>query len=92
MPGDTTIARRGERSVPLRTTGHKKGRFTVVLSAIADGRKLKPYVVFKGVRAIPELNTTGVMVALRNSGWMNEDLTKDWVKRCGALSTLDAGC
>ena len=81
MPGETTITRRGERSVPLRTTGHEKGRFTVVLSAIADGRKLKPYVVLKGVRAIPEMNTTGVVVALSKNGWMNEELTKDWVKR-----------
>ena len=81
MPGETTITRRGERSVPLRTTGHDKGRFTVVLSAMADGRKLKPYVVFKGVRAIPEMNTNGVVVALSKNGWMNEELTKDWVKR-----------
>ena len=81
MPGETTIARRGERSVPLRTTGHVKGRFTIVLSAMADGRKLKPYVVFKGVRAIPEMSTSGVVVALSKNGWINEELTKDWVKR-----------
>ena len=81
MPGETTITRPGERSVPLRTTGHEKGRLTVVLFAMADGKKLKPYVVFKGVRAIPELNTTGVVVALSKNGWMNEELTKDWVKR-----------
>ena len=80
MPGDTIIARQGERSIPLRTTGHEKGRFTAVLSAKADGRKLKPYVVFKGVRAILEQNTPGVVVALSKNGWMNEELTKDWVK------------
>ena len=96
MPGDTTITRRGERSVLLRTTGHEKGRFTVVLSAMADGKKLKPYVVFKGVRAIPELNTTGVMVALSKNGWMNEELTKDWVKRMWGsqlwTSAVSVGC
>ena len=27
------------------------------------------------------MNTTGVMVALSKNGWMNEELTKDWVKR-----------
>ena len=91
MPGETMITRRCEQSVPLCTTGHEKGRFTIVLSAMADGRKLKPYVVFKGVRAIPEMNTTGVMVALSKNCWMNEELTKDWVKR-GALSTLDVSC
>lgn len=82
MPGDTTVTHTGERSVPIRTTGHDKGRFTVVLSAMADGKKLKPYVVFKGVRAIPELNkVSGTVVAYSKNGWMNETLTKDWVNR-----------
>ena len=50
MPGETTVEHVGTRSVPLRTTGHEKSRFTVVLAAMADGRKLKPFVVLKGVR------------------------------------------
>ena len=78
MPEDTTIARQGERSIPH--TGHEKGRFTVILSSIADGCNLKPCVVFKGVRAIAEQNTPGVMVALSKNGWINEELTKDWMK------------
>lgn len=81
MPGETSIAHRSDKSVPVRTTGHDKVRFTVVLSAMADGRKLKPYVVFKGVRAVKELSKeTGVIVALSRNGWMNEELTKDWIK------------
>ena len=48
--GNMDITRQGDRSVCIRTTGHDKMRFTVVLSAMADGRKLKPFVVFKGVR------------------------------------------
>ena len=88
MPGETTICSTGERSVPIRSTGHDKNRFTVCLSAMTDGRKLKPFIVFKGVRAIPELQSvSGVVVAMSRNGWMNEDLTKDWVKRCwGTLS------
>jgi hypothetical protein len=82
MPGDTTISRVGSRSVPIQTTGHEKGRFTVVLCAMADGRKLKPYIIFKGVRYIPELKQIqGVVVAMSRNGWMNEELTKDWVNR-----------
>ena len=80
MMKPTTFVMRSWGS-PLRTTGNEKGRFTVVLSAMADGRKLNPYLVFKRVRAIPELNTTGVVVALSKKRWMNEELTKDWVKR-----------
>lgn len=88
MPGETSIAHCGDKSVPVRTTGHEKARFTVVLSAMADGRKLKPYVVCKGIRAVKELSKeTGVVVALSRNGWMNEELTKDWVRRAwGNLS------
>lgn len=82
MPGETTITHTGDRSVQIRSTGHEKGRFTVVLSAMADGRKLKPYVVLKGVRPIPELaREPGIVVAYSRNGWMNESLTIDWIKR-----------
>ncbi len=88
MPGETTVTRTGDRSVPIRTTGHDKGRLTVTLAAMADGRKLKPYVVFKGVRPIAELDKEpGIIVAYSKNGWMNENLTKNWIKRgWGALS------
>lgn len=82
MPGDTTVTRVGDRTVSIRSTGHDKGRFTVVLAAMADGRPLKPYVVFKGVRPISELSkVSGVVVAYSRNGWMNEDLTLDWIQR-----------
>ncbi len=82
MPGETTVTHTGDRSVQVHSTGHVKGRFTVVLAAMADGRKLNPFVVFKGVRCIAELGKEpGVIVAYSKNGWMNEGLTIDWVKR-----------
>ena len=88
MLGETTVTHRGEHSVPICTKAHEKNRFTVCLCAMADCRKLKPYVVFNGVRSIPELqNVSGVMVSLSRNGWMNEELTKDWAEHCwGTLS------
>ena len=88
MPGDTTVSRVGEHTVAVRTTGHDKGRFTVVLAAMADGRKLNPFVVFKGVRTIPELDRVkGVTVTMSRNGWMNEELTIQWLDRVwGSLS------
>ena len=69
MPGETTVSRAGERTISIRTTGHDKGRFTVVLAAMADGRKFKPYVVFKGVRPVAELaRIPGVVVAYSRNG------------------------
>lgn len=53
IPGAVTITNTFRPEVPIPTTGHNKGQFTAVL---ADGRKLKPYVVFKGVRHVAERN------------------------------------
>lgn len=70
IPGDTTVERSGKKSVPLLSTGHEKSRFTFLLSATADGKKLKPFIVFKGVRPIPDLQRLfpGVVIALSKNG------------------------
>ena len=82
MPGDTTVAQVGERSISIRTTRQEKGHFTVILTAMADGRKVKPFVVFKGVRLIAELNQCpGVVVMMSRNRWMNEDLTVEYLDR-----------
>lgn len=82
MPGDTTVERQGARSVPVRSTGHDKARFTVVLADMANGKKLNPFVVFKGAHVVGELTRVpGVVVTLSHNGWMNKALTKNWVCR-----------
>ena len=48
MPSETTVTLTGARSVPMKTTGHERDHFTVILTAKANGTKLKPSVVFKG--------------------------------------------
>ena len=47
MPSDTTVAVTGARSVLLKTTGHEKNHFTVILTARSDVVKMKPFVVSK---------------------------------------------
>ena len=68
MPSNTTV---DARSVPLKTTGHEKDNFTVILSALANGKKLKPYIVFKGkgTRLLKELKKIrGVVVRFSVNG------------------------
>ena len=82
MPGDSTIAPTGSCSVPLKTSGHEKDHFTVILTAKANGTKLKPYVVFKGkgTRLIKSLQLIpGVIVRFSSNGWMNDRLTIDYL-------------
>ena len=55
MSEEMTIMQMGARPVPIRTTGHDKGRYMFILAAMADGRKLQPFIVFKRVRPVAEL-------------------------------------
>ena len=92
MPSDTTIDIRGAKSVSLKTTGHEKDHFTVILSARADGKKLKPFIVFKGkgTRLIKELSKIkGVVVKFSDNGWMNDKLTAVYLQ--AILGTLSFG-
>ena len=91
MPGNRTLDKVGNKTVYVRTTGHEKTHFTVVLCCMADGTKLQPMVIFKR-KTIPkgEKFPPGVLVHCHEKGWMDEDgitlwLEKVWNKRPGAL-------
>ncbi|CAB5317938.1 unnamed protein product [Rhizophagus irregularis] len=55
LPSNTTIDELGTRSVSIRTTGHEKANFTVVLMCMADGTKLPPLIIFK-LKNVPRGN------------------------------------
>ena len=83
MPGNSTIKVRGAHTVQIATTGHDKQRITICLAAFADGTKLKPFIVFKGKRIPKEIcNVQDAVVRMSHNGWMNEDLTKEWIATC----------
>ena len=74
----------------IKTTGHEKNHFTVVLTAKSDGVKLKPFVVFKSkgaciLKGLSQIQ--GIVVRFSQNGWMNDSLTIDYLKSIiGALS------
>jgi hypothetical protein len=47
MPANTTIDTKSSKSVLVKTTGLEKLRISVMLSVLADGRKLTPFVILK---------------------------------------------
>ena len=91
MPYNTTVDTKGAKSVQLNTTGNEKNRFTVMLACTADGGKLPPYVIFKR-KTLPKVTwPAGIIVRCQDKGWMDDTLTKDWIKtvwgkRPGGLS------
>ncbi|MES9884208.1 MAG: hypothetical protein ABW185_25465 [Sedimenticola sp.] len=90
MPGNSTVHIKGDKTVAVRTSGAEKSHFTVVLSCLADGTKLKPMVIFKRKTMPKEKLPAGVVVEVNPKGWVNETvcniwLEKIWDKRPGAL-------
>jgi hypothetical protein len=47
MPHNYTIADKGAKEVPIKTSGYEKQRVTVMLAITMDGRKLPPFLIFK---------------------------------------------
>jgi len=88
MVGEATVAAKGAKSIPLKSTGHEKLRFTVVLTATGDGVKLKPYVVFLGgIRKVKELHEKKQL-----SGNVRSYNLSKWVDDSGTDQGLPAAC
>ena len=86
MVGASTVHATGAKSISVKSTSHEKSRFTVILTASGSGTKYKPYVVFMGgSKKVKEINDTrranGLIVTSSANGWMNDELTKDYLQR-----------
>jgi hypothetical protein len=80
LPYNTTIDETGTKTVSIRTTGHERTNFTVVLTCMADGTKLPPIVIFK-LKKIPKGNfSSEVIVRANQTGWMNESEMLYWIE------------
>ena len=76
-----TIAKKGEKSIIVRTTGAEKRHLTVVLSCSANGGLLPPMIVFKGKRALKGIVAPpGFIVTVQEKAWMNEELTLQYIR------------
>ena len=61
----------------IRTTGNKKNRPLVVLTYAGDSSKLKPLVIFKRKTMLRIAKKHGVVVAVQQKGWMDENLDRE---------------
>jgi len=95
LPSDFTVNEKGASTISIKTTGHEKNRFTVMLACMSDGTKLPPYVIFKRKtlpKGIPF--PSDIIVRAQTKGWMDRALMKDWVnvvwsRRPGGLLKID---
>ena len=82
MPSETSVDRTGIKNVPIQSAGHEKQQITVCLAVRADGSKMKPFVVIPGKKVKSEVSSIqGAIVKCSSNGWMNDELTEDWVSQ-----------
>ena len=90
VPSNKSVENKGAKTVTIKTTGHEKSHFTVVLACCADGRKLTPLLIFKRKTMPKDKIPAGVLVHVHPKGWMDEAgvqlwLEKVWSQRPGGL-------
>ena len=77
----TTLNKRGEKDVRVKTTGGEKKHFTAVLAINAAGMFLPTMIIFKGKREPKDLQVKSGRIACSNEkAWMREELMIRWVK------------
>jgi hypothetical protein len=82
MVGKMTIDFKGTKSIDLVTTGHDKTRFTVLLTIAANGYCLPAYVVFRGLKKVPNCAVPeNVIVNVNESGTMDRRLMLDYLRQ-----------
>ena len=73
LPATRTLEFTGNRTVPILSCGGDKQSFTVVLAVKADGEKLPPKVIFKGVRQLRIEVPRRKQVSVHKKAWMDEE-------------------
>lgn len=74
MPTSVTVHKRGDKSVIVKSTGNEKSRVNVMLTCLADGTKLPPYVILKRKTLPKDPMPAGI------KGWMESRPVVDWLK------------
>lgn len=81
VPSNRTVDDNGVKTVTVKTSGHEKSHYTVVLACCADGTKLPPMLIFKGKTMPKEDIPQGVIVHVHDKGWMDQDGMKIWFEK-----------
>lgn len=80
IPVNHTVEKKGTSTVSIRTTGHEKSAFTVVLGCHGNGQKLPPMVIFKRKTLPKEKFPAGIIVKANQKGWMDEEKMREWLR------------
>ena len=90
---NSTVEKIGCKEVSVRSIGHTKIPLTVLLSAMDDGTKLKPYILLARKRHVPELvkkfGSKAILVFQGTNG-MNQAIMEDYLDRVIGYGTASS--
>ncbi|CAG8539542.1 11198_t:CDS:2, partial [Racocetra persica] len=72
LPNAVTLDECGAKTISIRTTGHEKSNFTVILGCLADGTKLLAACIFKLKNMPCQQFPPGIYIRVNEKGWYNE--------------------
>ena len=72
---------KGAKTITVKTSGHGKTHYMVVLSCCAGGTKLPPMLIFKRKNMPKEAIPRGVIVHVHDKGWMDENGMKIQIEK-----------
>ena len=82
MVTGTAVESRDAKDVPLKIPGHENVRVTVCLTTKADGRKVKPFIVFVAEKweskTLHDEFKSLCSIASFGNSWVNEELNLRW--------------
>jgi hypothetical protein len=81
IPSNKTVDMEGAKSIAIKTSGHKKTHFTVVLACCADGTQLPPLLISKRKMMPSYKISEGIFVHIDAKGWMDESSMKLWLEK-----------
>ena len=82
MPHRRTIHPKGDKTVDMVTSGNEKTRFTVVITASADGRIWPGFMILRGLKKIPKCYIpSNIVLVVSDSGTMDEQLIIEYIDR-----------
>jgi hypothetical protein len=80
-PDSRTVEFKGVEDVAIRTTGHEKSSFSLILCVTAEGNKLPPMVIFKRKTIPKEEFPRGIVVYANEKGWNNTEMMTEWLDK-----------
>ena len=86
MARKKTLAKVGTKIIPVKTSGHDRKRYSVILAGFDNKEKALPGVIFKGLKKVPaEVRyLTDCFVGVASGGSMTPEVLKLWLRKVWA--------